>query len=136
MTLAELFTEYNAVFTATADEIAAWNAIDPLQVEVADEEVLRSGRLSAPAPAPADTEDNAVVTRIGLFGADLTDFNAACVALEDDCDVADYANYNGWGVGINWESDADVTADQVDGVGFATSKWCVLVIWNPETNVI
>jgi hypothetical protein len=45
MTLAELFTEYNAEFTATTTEIAAWNAIDPLQVEAA-EELLRSGRLS------------------------------------------------------------------------------------------
>jgi len=46
MTLAELFTEYNAVFTATADEIAAWTAIDPIQVEVAGDDLLRSGRLS------------------------------------------------------------------------------------------
>jgi|LakMenE18May11ns_1017448.scaffolds.fasta_scaffold9670972_1 hypothetical protein len=46
MTLAELFTEFNAGITATADEIAAWNAIDPLQVEVADDALLRSGRLS------------------------------------------------------------------------------------------
>ena len=46
MTLAELFTEFNAKFTATADEIAAWNVLDPVQVEAADEELLRSGRLS------------------------------------------------------------------------------------------
>jgi hypothetical protein len=115
MTLAELFTEYNAVFTATTDEIAAWNAIDPVQV---------------------DDEDNAVVTSVGLFGADLTDFNADCVALEDLCDVADYANYNGWGVGINWESEDDALVGQYDGVGFATSKWIVMVGWDAETNLI
>jgi hypothetical protein len=132
MSLAELFTEYNAVFTATTDEIAAWNAIDPLQVEAAAEGLrLRSGSLSALAV----TEDNAVVTKVGLFGADLTDFNADCVLLEDDCDIADYENYNGWGVGVNFESEEEV-GEQFDGVGFATSKWCVVMAWEAETNMI
>jgi hypothetical protein len=130
MTLAELFADYNAKFTASPEEIAAWNAIDPLQVEAAAEE-LRSGRLSA----EAETVDNAVVTRIGLFGADLTEFNAECVKLGDLCDVADYANYNGWGVGVNWESEEEVGA-QADGVGFATSKWVVIVAWDEDANVI
>ncbi len=122
MTLAELFTEYNAAITATETEIAAWNTLSPVQFEDADEGALRSGRLA--------TVDNAVVTSVGLFGADLTEFNADCVALEDLCDIADYADYNGWGVGVNWESDADVTDDQVDGVAFATSKWTVQVYWS------
>ena len=43
MTLAELFTEYNAEFTATAAEIAAWNTLDPVQIEAAK---LMSDRLS------------------------------------------------------------------------------------------
>jgi len=119
MTLAELFAEYNADadFQATTTEIAAWNELSPVQI---------------------DDEDNTVVTRVGLFGAELTAFNEACVALEDTdiCDVADYADYNGWGVGVNWESEDDVTADQVDGVAFATSKWTVQVTWDAATNVI
>ena len=130
MTLAELFTEYNAKFTATATEIAAWGTLDPVQIE--EEEVkLMTDRLS-------DAEDNAVVTKVGLFGADLTDFNAECVALEDLCDVADYADYNGWGVGVNWESAEDVADDQIDGVAFATSKWTVQVTWSgtEDANVI
>jgi hypothetical protein len=102
MTLAALFTEYNAKFTASPEEIASWNAINPLQVEVEEEAAkLMSDRLSA-------TEDNAVVTRIGLFGANLTEFNADCVALGDLCDVADYAAYNGWGVGVNFASEEEV----------------------------
>jgi hypothetical protein len=124
--LAELFTSYNADIIATPAEIAAWNTLDPVQIESSK---LMSGRLSQAA-------DNTVVTRVGLFGADLTDFNADCVLLEDDCDVADYAAYNGWGVGVNWESEDDVTADQVDGVAFATSKWTVQVTWDATTNVI
>jgi hypothetical protein len=126
--LAELFTTYNADITATATEIAAWGTLLPVQIEAAVR-VLRSGRLSV-------AEDNAVVTSVGLFGADLTEFNADCVALEDLCDVADYADYNGWGVGVNWASPAVVTAAQVDGVAFATSKWTVQVTWDAETNVI
>jgi hypothetical protein len=120
--LAELFTSYNADIIATAAEIAAWKTLDPVQIEV----------------SKTMTDDNPVVPSVGLFGADLTDFNADCVLLEDDCDVADYANYNGWGVGVNWESEDDVTADQVDGVAFATSKWTVQVIWSgdSETNTI
>jgi hypothetical protein len=126
--LAELFTSYNADIIATAAEIAAWKTLDPVQIEGAK---LMSDRLSV-------AEDNAVVTSVGLFGADLTDFNADCVLLEDDCDIADYANYNGWGVGVNWESEDDVTQNQVDGVAFATSKWTVQVTWSgtAELNVI
>jgi hypothetical protein len=107
-TLEDIFTTFNARITATATEIDAWKTLDPVQISSAD---------------------NIVVTRVGLFGADLTDFNAVCAAFEDLCDIADYADYNGWGVGVNWESPEDVTADQVDGVAFATSRWTVQVTW-------
>jgi hypothetical protein len=43
MTLAELFTEYNAEFTATTTEIAAWKTLEPVQIEAAK---LMSDRLS------------------------------------------------------------------------------------------
>ena len=134
MTLAELFTEYNAAITATATEIAAWKTLDPVQIEL-EVDQCEVDPLSC-VRRLLDDEDNAVVTSVGLFGADLTDFNADCVLLEDDCDIADYADYNGWGVGVNWESAEDVTADQVDGVAFATSKWTVQVTWDAATNVI
>ena len=116
-TLADLLTTYSAEITAAAAEITAWGNLDPVQIS---------------------SVDNKVVTSVGLFGVDLTDFNAICVALEDLCDIADYADYNGWGVGVSWESPEDVTADQVDGVAFASSKWTVQVTWsgNADSNVI
>ena len=101
-TLEELFTTYNAEFTATTDEIAAWGALTA-------------------------TGDDTTVTSVGLWGQDLTDFNADCVALADLCDVADYADYNGWGVGVNF---ADGTADTYDGVAFTDSKWCLHLYWS------
>jgi hypothetical protein len=127
-TLADLFTSYNAEITATETEIAAWKILDPVQREYAR---LMSGRLSV-------AEDNKVLTRVGLFGADLTDFNADCVLLEDLCDVTDYADYNGWGVGVNWESEEAVADDQRDGVAFSESKWTVQVTWSgiDDANVI
>lgn len=90
--LETLFTEYNALIVATADEITAWNPIDP-RAAVAR---LMSGRLGL---------DNTVVTSVGLFGYDLTDFLDECATLEadEDCTVADYDAYTGWAVGVNWE---------------------------------
>jgi hypothetical protein len=124
MTLIELFVEFNAGITATADEIAAWNVLDPVQIESSK---LMSGRLST-------AEDNTVATRVGLFGADLTEFNADCVALEDLCDVADYADYNGWGVGINWEPSTADNEDQYDGVVFTDSKWVTQIYWSGSSS--
>jgi hypothetical protein len=57
-TLEELFTDYNAKFTATAAEIEAWNPLDPVSIDAA---LLRSGMLGA-------AEENTVVTKIGLWG--------------------------------------------------------------------
>ena len=121
--LETLFTEYNALFTATADEIAAWNPIDPVQVEEAK---LMEGRLGA-------TVDNTVVTSVGLFGFDLTDFLDECATLEadDDCTVADYDAYTGWAVGVNWDGVED---NAVDGVVFTDSLWSVQVEWDATTN--
>ena len=61
-TLEELFTDYNAKFTATAAEIEAWNPLDPVSITPAG--LLRSGMLGAAAEA----EENTVVTKIGLWG--------------------------------------------------------------------
>lgn len=120
--LGELFTEYNAKITATADEIAAWNPIDPRAATVR----LMSGRLGV---------DNTVVTSVGLFGYDLTDFLDECATLEadDDCTVADYDAYTGWAVGVNWDGVED---NAIDGVVFTDSKWSVQVTWDAATNVI
>ena len=121
--LETLFTDYNAKITATADEIAAWNPIDPFQTEEAK---LMEGRLGA---------DNTVVTSIGLFGYDLTDFLDECATLEadEDCKVADYDAYTGWAVGVDWTGVEDNT---IDGVVFTDSLWSVQVTWDDTTNVV
>ena len=125
--LEELFTDYNAKIIATADEIAAWNPIDPT-VEAAAR--LMSGRLGAAG------DDNTIVTSVGLFGYDLTDFLDECATLEadEDCTVADYDVYTGWAVGVNWEG---TTLNAIDGVVFSESLWSVQVEWEGDTtNVV
>jgi hypothetical protein len=84
------------------------------------------------------TNPNTVTTSVGLFGTDLAAFQDACAAVADTavCDPADYAAYTGWGVGVNWETSADVTDALVDGVVFATSLWSVQVEWDTTTNVV
>lgn len=126
--LETLFTDYNAKIVATADEIAAWNPIDPVVEPAAP--VLMSGRLGAPGDA------NTIVTSVGLFGYDLTAFLDECATLEetDDCTVADYDAYTGWAVGVNWEG---TTVTTIDGVVFTDSLWSVQVEWEGDTtNVV
>lgn len=126
--LETLFTDYNALITATADEIAAWNPINPV-VEAASVRLM-SGRLGAAG------DDNTVVTSVGLFGYDLTDFLDECATLEetDECTVADYDAYTGWAVGVNWEG---TTLNAIDGVVFTESLWSVQVEWEGDTtNVV
>ena len=120
--LETLFTDYNAKITATADEIAAWNPLDPRAAAAR----LMSGRLGV---------DNTVVTSVGLFGYDLTDFLDECATLEetDECTVADYDAYTGWAVGVNWDGVED---NAIDGVVFTDSLWSVQVEWDATTNVI
>ena len=116
--LETLFTKYNAKITAPAAEITAWNPIDAKEVLV--------GLEGAP---------NSVVTSVGLFGYDLTDFLDECATLEadEDCKVADYDAYTGWAVGVNWDG---TEANEIDGVVFTDSKWSVQVTWDAETNVV
>lgn len=87
--LETLFTDYNAKITATEAEIEAWNVLDPITYEEAK---LMEGRLGA---------ENEVVTSVGLFGYDLTDFLADCAETED-CDATDYEAFTGWAIGVNW----------------------------------
>ena len=77
-----LLAAYNN-FAPTAAEITAWKTVT--------------------ASATADK----TVTKAGLFGADLTKFNEDCVTLKDACKPADYADYTGWAIGVNFDpSDA------------------------------
>ena len=114
MTLAELFEEHIYEITPANGEVDAWNTI----------------------AAEPDQEDETVTTSVGLFGADLVAFNAACVELGEDCDVADYADYNGWGVGISFASPFSAVASTFyNGVVFTTSKITVEVNWTTVAGI-
>jgi hypothetical protein len=113
--------------TAPAAEIDAWGELTQVERTAAR---LMGGRLQ--------TNANTVTTKVGLFGTDLSAFQEACAAAADTtvCDPADYDAYTGWGVGVCWETSADVTDALIDGVVFATSLWSVQVEWDTTTNVV
>ena len=73
--LADVIAAHNN-FEATTEQMTNWIELTP----------LASGEAS---------------TFVGLFGADLTEFLADC-ATSDDCDEADYDNYSGWAIGVDW----------------------------------
>jgi hypothetical protein len=93
---AALLLKYND-FTATATEITAWSKATPFK---------------------GDT----TVTNVGLFGADLTKFNEDCVDMEDKCDVADYEDWSGWAIGVNFTPATARTADSTNAIAFEDNK--------------
>jgi hypothetical protein len=117
-TLVDIFIAELGDVTATPAEIEAWGTLDDVLKFVAG----------------TTTQINTVVTKVGLFGFNLTDFLAACTAATDVCDPEDYAAFTGWAVGVNWSSDATVADNYKDGVIFATSLESVEVMWNAAGN--
>jgi len=93
-TIAGLLANYNS-YAPTADEITAWK------------EVTKHASAST-----------TVVTKAGLFGADLEKFNEDCVTYEDFCDVADYETFSGWAVGVVWTAATGNTVVTPLGVAF------------------
>jgi hypothetical protein len=59
-----------------------------------------------------------VVTKAGLFGADLEKFNEDCVTYESFCKVEDYETFSGWAVGVVWTASSGNTVDSALGVAF------------------
>jgi hypothetical protein len=100
VTLATIITDLNGSVKPTAEEITAWGAL----------------KLH-------ENASKTVTTKVGLFGADLTAFNEACTKAGDAiCKPADYVDYNGWGIGVNWaDSEATTTAGSFNSLVFATS---------------
>jgi len=74
------------------------------------------------------TTANTVTTKVGLFGHDLAAFLKDCTALGSACDVANYKDFSGWAIGVNWSSTAAPT-NAADGVAFKESKETVQVTW-------
>jgi len=92
-TEALLLAKYNDYAPAAA-EITAWNTVTK----------------------HASAGDK-LVTKAGLFGADLTKFNEECAEL-DWCDVTDYETFSGWAVGVAWTAATGNTVVTPLGVAF------------------
>ena len=102
-TIAGLLANYNA-YAPTGAEITAWNTVTK-------------------NAAAGDK----VVTKVGLFGADLEKFNEDCVTYESFCKVKDYEDFSGWAVGIAWTAATGNTVDTPLGVAFNGLKTLVQV---------
>ena len=102
-TIVGLLANYNA-YAPTAAEITAWNTVK--------------------AHASASTT---VVTKAGLFGADLTKFNEDCVTYETFCKVEDYETFSGWAVGVAWTAGTGNSVVVPLGVAFNGLKTLVQV---------
>jgi len=64
------------------------------------------------------------VTKIGLWGEDLTAFNTDC-AISTLCAAEDYTAWNGWALGVDWTAAAALTANDIDGVVIEDLLWGV-----------
>ena len=76
-----------------------------------------------------------IVTKAGLFGADLTKFNEECAEL-DWCKVEDYETYSGWAVGIAWTPAAASTQTGPLGVAFNGLKTYVEITLSANAAVV
>jgi hypothetical protein len=100
----DVLDAYNE-YAPTATELAAWNVATPFAA------------------------DGTLDTALGLFGADLTDFTAACLA-STLCAKEDFAAWNGWAVGVQWTNSADATANDFNGLIIEDLLWGVMVGWS------
>lgn len=67
-----------------------------------------------------------LVTKAGLFGADLTKFNEECAEL-DWCKPEDYETFSGWAVGVAWTAATGNSVVTPLGVAFNGLKTLVQV---------
>ena len=95
-----LLAKYNE-YKPTAAEVTAWNTVTKHATALA-----------------------LVVTKAGLFGADLTKFNEECAEL-DWCKPEDYETFSGWAVGVAWTPTSASTIATPLGVAFNGLKTLV-----------
>ena len=105
------------VYATLAEVLAAYNTYAPTAAD-----------LTAWKTATTFAAGDKVVTKIGLFGADLTKFNEDCALTTAGCTVADYADYNGWAIGIQWDATGN-SATTPFGVVFDELKTYIEVIY-------
>ena len=129
-TLEGLLDKYNQKFIAAVEEITAWNSLLP-------------------------TSGSTIDTKVGLFGADLTEIKADCVTLnslcmvvedvtmgaicdeiKDACQYVESETFTGWAVGVCWIVDPVSLPEtgQIDGIAFTTSKWTLQIGWPADIN--
>jgi hypothetical protein len=121
-------TELSALETIFDDNYADWA---PSDTDLdAWEEVTASG-------------EDTTVTKVGLFGGDLTAFLADCTAATDDCDPAEYDGFSGWAFGVEWApaEAADTrlrqaTAADINTLVFADRLIAAQVTWVDGENVL
>jgi len=75
-TIEDVLAVYND-YKPTATELAAWNN-------------------------PTPCRDGLPVVSMGLWGANLTEFNADCL-VSTECATFDFTAWNGWALGVDWD---------------------------------
>ena len=80
--------------------------------------------------------DDLFTTIVGLFGAELNDFLSNCAKATEKCNVADYDNYSGWAIGIEWTvaEDTGSNSSGLTGVVFEDQSIVVVLLWNLPEN--
>ena len=81
-------------------------------------------------------DDDLFTTVVGLFGAELNDFLSNCAKATEKCNVADYDNYSGWAIGIEWTVDEDTDKTSgTTGVVFEDQSIVVMLNWVEENSL-
>ena len=77
-----------------------------------------------------------ISTKVGLFGADLTDFYANCAIASSVCTATDYHDFTGWAIGAKWTWDDEATTGEITGICFELDSNCVSIEAGADDNVI
>ena len=101
---------------------------------------------SSPSPTESDLNSwteitplaaaNTISTKVGLFGADLTDFYANCAIASAVCSASDYHDFSGWAIGAKWTWTTAATTDDKTGICFELDDNCVTIEAGATDNVI
>ena len=100
-TLAQVFQA--SIVSPTESDLGSWTKITPL--------------------AAATT----IATKVGLFGADLTDFYSNCAVASALCTATNYSKFTGWAIGTNWTWQTEEEKNDKTGVCFEKDKNCVTI---------
>ena len=77
-----------------------------------------------------------ISTKVGLFGADLTDFYANCAIASAVCTATDYHDFTGWAIGAKWTWTTEATTGDTTGICFELDSNCVSIEAGDTDNLI